>query len=414
MRTITFTADDRRALAHDRYHHPDPRVQRKMEVLWLKSHGLGHDQIAAYADVSRRTVQRYLDQYLEGGLPRLRRCQWHKPQSALAEHQDSLEEYFLKHPVRSAKQARAIIEQQTGVRRGLTQVRHFLKDRLGLRWRRTGAIPVPPTKTVEEHAQEQTVFLQEKLEPRLEQAQIGQRQVYFVDAAHFVFAPFLGCVWCVARLFVRAASGRKRYNVLGALDAVTHRLIRVTNHGYTVVDPVLPSLWYDGCCSLGPRSHGEHRPLFLGGGTDRPCGLRLPFTRPGGPRRSLASRHESFHLHDRKPLRHQRGQLVPILAQMIQHRRHRRLHRIKRLVPAVQCLLPQELPQPFDQVEVRRIGRQRHQAELRMSRQPLLHHRLAVVLRIVQVQEELLRVGMFRPQFLQQLDELLASDVLLR
>src|SRR4051794_40977768 len=32
---------------------------------------------------------------------------------------------------------------------------------------------------------------------------------------------------------------------------------------YTVVDPVLPSLRYDGCCSLGPRSHGEHRPLFL-------------------------------------------------------------------------------------------------------------------------------------------------------
>ena len=69
MRTITFTADDRRALAHDRYYHPDPRVQRKMEVLWLKSHGLNHDDIATYADVSRRTVQRYLDQYLEGGLP---------------------------------------------------------------------------------------------------------------------------------------------------------------------------------------------------------------------------------------------------------------------------------------------------------------------------------------------------------
>src|SRR4051794_33669799 len=113
---------------------------------------------------------------------------------------------------------------------------------------------------------------------------------------------------------------------------------------YTVVDPVLPSLWYDGCCSLGPRSHGEHRPLFLGGGTDRPCGLRLPFTRPGGLGRFLTSPHEFFHLHDRKPLRHQRGQLVPIFAQMIQHLRHRRLHRLERLVPAVQCLLPQELP----------------------------------------------------------------------
>src|SRR4051794_27470008 len=112
MRTIIFTEDDRRALAHYRFHHPEPRVQRKMEVLWLKSHGLPHDRIAAYADVSRRTVQRYLDQYIEGGLPRLRQCHWHQPQSALAEHQDSLEEYFLKHPVRSAKQARAIIEQR--------------------------------------------------------------------------------------------------------------------------------------------------------------------------------------------------------------------------------------------------------------------------------------------------------------
>ncbi len=238
MRIITFTADDRNALAHDRYHHPDPRVRRKMEVLWLKSHGLDHDQIAAYADVSRRTVQRYLDQYLEGGLPRLRRCRWHHPHSALAEHQGPLEEYFLKHPVRSAKQARAVIEQQTGIRRGLTQVRHFLKDRLGLRWRKTGAIPVPPKETVEEHARKQAAFVQEELEPRLKEARQGQRQVSFVDAAHFVFAPFLGFLWCAARLFVRAASGRKRYNVLGALDAVSHRLIRVTNHEYINAESV--------------------------------------------------------------------------------------------------------------------------------------------------------------------------------
>src|SRR5512142_3077202 len=238
MGAITFSADDRRALAHDRYHHPDPRVQRKMEVLWLKSHGLGHDAIATYADVSRRTVQRYLEEYLEGGLSRLRCCRGHQPLSALAEHRDSLEEYFLEHPPRSAQQAQAVIEQQTGVRRGLTPVRHFLKDHLGLRWRQTGAIPVPPKKTVEEHARDQAVFLREKLEPRLKQARRGRRQVYFVDAAHFVFAPFLGFLWCAARRFVRAASGRKRYNVLGALDAVTHRLIRVTNHDYINAESV--------------------------------------------------------------------------------------------------------------------------------------------------------------------------------
>jgi transposase len=238
MRTITFTPEDRQDLAHDRYHHPDPRVQRKIEVVWLKSHGLNHDSIATYADVSRRTVQRYLDEYLEGGLPRLRRCPGNHPQSVLVDHEASLEEHFQKHPPRSTKQARAIIEQHTGVRRGLSQVRHFLKNRLGLRWRKVGAIPVPPKKTVEEHAREQATFLEEKLEPRLEQARRGQRQVYFVDAAHFVLAPFLGCLWCAARLFVRAASGRKRYNVLGALDAVTHRLIRVTNDGYINAESV--------------------------------------------------------------------------------------------------------------------------------------------------------------------------------
>ena len=53
-----------------------------------------------------------------------------------------------------------------------------------------------------------------------------------MDAAHFVRGSFLGCLWCATRLFVRAASGRQRYNVLGALNAVTHELTRVTNHSY--------------------------------------------------------------------------------------------------------------------------------------------------------------------------------------
>ncbi len=61
-------------------------------------------------------------------------------------------------------------------------------------------------------------------------ARAGRRAVFFVDAAHFVLASFLGWLWCVVRQFVRAASGRQRYNVLGALNAVTRELIRVTNH----------------------------------------------------------------------------------------------------------------------------------------------------------------------------------------
>lgn len=53
--------------------------------------------------------------------------------------------------------------------------------------------------------------------------------MFFVDAAHFVFGTFLCSLWSFARLFVRAASGRQRFNVLGAWNAVTRQLVAVTN-----------------------------------------------------------------------------------------------------------------------------------------------------------------------------------------
>ena len=51
----------------------------------------------------------------------------------------------------------------------------------------------------------------------------------FVDAAHFVYGTFLCCLWSFTRIFVRAASGRQRFNVLGAWNAISHELVRVTN-----------------------------------------------------------------------------------------------------------------------------------------------------------------------------------------
>jgi len=60
------------------------------------------------------------------------------------------------------------------------------------------------------------------------------RIVCFVDAAHFVHGAFLGYLWCFTRLLIRGPSGRKRFNVLGAIDAVTHELTTVVND--TVID----------------------------------------------------------------------------------------------------------------------------------------------------------------------------------
>jgi hypothetical protein len=69
----------------------------------------------------------------------------------------------------------------------------------------------------------------EEWEPRLAQAQVGQRAVFFVDAAHVVLAPFLGFLWSLTRIFLRAPAGRQRFNVLGALNAITPELVTVPN-----------------------------------------------------------------------------------------------------------------------------------------------------------------------------------------
>ena len=78
----------------------------------------------------------------------------------------------------------------------------------------------------------QAAYVEEVMEPRLAEAEAGNRAVFFVDAAHFVLAPFLGFLWCLARIFIQAPSGRQRFNVLGALNAITHELVTVSNDAY--------------------------------------------------------------------------------------------------------------------------------------------------------------------------------------
>jgi len=99
--------------------------------------------------------------------------------------------------------------------------------------------------------EKQKEFLEQELQPRLEEAQAGKRVVLFVDAVHFVLAPFLGFLWSVVRVFIQAASGRQRFNVLGALNAMTHELITVTNDAYITAESVCQLLEKIACLYVG-------------------------------------------------------------------------------------------------------------------------------------------------------------------
>ena len=227
---IEFTPEEIDALEYERYHHPHPKVQRKMESLYLKSQGLEHQEIQRLCRISSKTtLTTYLKQYQEGGIEGLKQLNYPGQVSELLGYAPSLEEEFKTRPPRSTSQAQATIEKLTGVKRSPTQIREFMK-RLGLRCRKVGYVPGKAT-TPEKQA-EQQAFKTQQLEPRLAEAKAGQRVVLFMDAAHFVHQVFLGFVWCFTRLFIPSPSGRKRFNVLGAVDAVTKEIHILTNETY--------------------------------------------------------------------------------------------------------------------------------------------------------------------------------------
>lgn len=96
----------------------------------------------------------------------------------------------------------------------------------GFSRRKTGQIPAKADPVV------QQLFLDTELTPVLDEAKAGRRHVFFVDAAHFVLGAWLGYLWCLTRVLLPTPSGRQRFNVLGALHAITHEVVTVTNDTY--------------------------------------------------------------------------------------------------------------------------------------------------------------------------------------
>jgi transposase len=141
----------------------------------------------------------------------------------------------------------------------------------------------------------QACYLAEELDPRLAQARAGQRAVFFVDAAHFVLAPFLGFLWSVTRLFGRAPAGRQRFNVLGALNAITHALLTVTNDTYITATEVCALLRPLAALKLGVPltvvlDNARYQPCAQGVALAASLPIELCFLPPSSPNLNLIER----------------------------------------------------------------------------------------------------------------------------
>lgn len=108
----------------------------------------------------------------------------------------------------------------------------FLRQN-GIRKLKGGSIPAKAD------VDKQKTFYDDVLHPLMQKAGKGKQVLLFADASHFVLGcDFIGSVYGKKRRFARTYSGRKRYNVLGALDFHTKKVLTVTNDTYIKADSV--------------------------------------------------------------------------------------------------------------------------------------------------------------------------------
>jgi len=222
---MEFAEEEIEQLHREHLNHPHQRVRQRCEVVYLKALGFSHQETGRITRLSQPTIRSYLELYQAGGLEKLKELNFYRPVSQLEAYRETLKTEFDAKPCMTINEAVERIENLTHIRRSPTQTRKFLKD-LGLKRLKVGQVPAKadPDK--------QKAFLEEELQPRLEEAKQGKRHLFFVDAAHFVMQPFLGFLWCFVRQFIQAPSGRQRFNVLGALHATTLQIVTFTNDSY--------------------------------------------------------------------------------------------------------------------------------------------------------------------------------------
>ena len=233
---VQLTAAELEVVNAEREAHPQSHVRRKMLVLWLLHCGLTRAKTATVACLGRATVQRYVAAYRDGGLHGLgsgRDRPRQRPGGLYGRHRRFAHRRPGSDGSRGVRPDRAINRATARADPGV-----HVSEGLGVPVASHPGAARAAQKNLPDHVREQREFLDGQLRPRLDAAAAGREHVFFVDAAHFVFGTFLCCLW--SKEVVRAASGRQRFNVLGAWNAVTRELLAITNttvvNGETMCD----------------------------------------------------------------------------------------------------------------------------------------------------------------------------------
>lgn len=221
-----------RHLNYERYHYPCPHVQKRIHAVYFKALCKSNKEVARLTGLNRETVGDWLSIYRAGGFEALCRFNYGTNKSGLENHAEGILASFTERPPMNANEAKARIEDLTGISRSPTQVRSFMKHH-GFRYIKTGHIPAKADTA------KQQQWVKDKLEPAIEEAQNGECQLLFMDAAHFILGPFVCSLWCATRQFIKASAGRNRINVLGVVNAITKEILTFSNTSYINAETIV-------------------------------------------------------------------------------------------------------------------------------------------------------------------------------
>lgn len=191
--------------------------------------------IGKLVGLHHHAVSFWIHCYEQGGIDALHRNNYGTNKSELENHSESIMTSFTERPPMNANEAKARIEELTGISRSPTQVRAFMK-RHKLRYIKTGHIPAKADLEVQQG------WVKTKLEPAIEDAKNGKCQLLFMDAVHLILMPFVCSLWCKVRMFIKAPAGRNRINILGTVNAITKEIFTINNTTFINAETVVAFL----------------------------------------------------------------------------------------------------------------------------------------------------------------------------
>jgi len=172
MIQISFTADEISELKKEKENNPFPKVRRRCYVLYLKSQGYAHKEIAKIIGISPQTVTDHLKLYQRGGIEYLKALHYQGQPSKLHVYKEEIKTSLEQNPVGTYKEAKARIKEITGIDLSLPQIRCFM-NQIGFIRRKVKQIPDKLD------VQKQEEFKTETLEPLIEKAKNKEIHLFF-------------------------------------------------------------------------------------------------------------------------------------------------------------------------------------------------------------------------------------------